>query len=757
MRRVLFTLLALLSTLSLMAQSTDVDERIGELISKMSLEEKFGQLNLLSNPMRSTGASTDEQVVLNTHAMIREGRAGNFLNVVGAEQTYQLQKIAVEESRLGIPLLFGLDVIHGLKTIFPIPLADAASFDREAMWKSAHYAAKESAACGVNWTYAPMLDVSRDPRWGRVMEGAGEDTYLASEAGLARIRGFQGDDLSDGQTIAACAKHFVGYGASIAGRDYAAVDVSKRSLYDIYLPPFKAAADAGVASFMSAFNTVNGEPASTSRWLLTEVLREEWGYQGFVVSDWNSVLETLHHGTSIDTLDAAYNGIRAGLDMDMCGRAYLKSADGVMARGGVSQEMIDAMVARVLRAKFDLGLFDDPYKYCSVEREQSEILTDEAMEASLDVARRSIVLLKNDQQTLPLSKNIASIAVIGPLADDKDAPIGNWRAEADYDAAVSLLEGIRSAVGSQVEVTYAKGCDLVVDSNRLFHSQLTINQSDKSGFAEAIATAQSADVVVVAVGETALMSGECRSYADISLKGVQAELIEALRECGKPIVMALFTGRPLVLTDVVDNVDAILNCWFLGSRSGDAIADVIFGDYNPSAKLPMTFPRHAGQVPICYSELNTGRPYTSYPESFSSRYRDVVNAPLFAFGYGLSYTTFDYESIELSAQRINMSQELTINVRVSNSGDRDGEEVVQLYVRDLHGKGISRPLKELKGFEKVEVKAGESTTVSFTLTPEQLSYYRLDEIYAPEAGYFEIYVGGSSDNLPLKAKFELID
>ncbi len=757
MRRVFLTLLALLSITTISAKGGDkVDKRIEKLISKMTLEEKFGQLNLLSNPMRSTGASTDEQVVLNTHSMIREGKAGNFLNVVGAEQTYALQRIAVEESRLGIPLLFGFDVIHGLKTIFPIPLADAASFDREAMELSARYAAIESAACGINWTYAPMIDVSRDPRWGRVMEGAGEDTYLTTEAGLARIRGFQGDDMSDENTIAACAKHFVGYGASIAGRDYAAVDVSMRSLQDIYLPPFKAAADAGVASFMSAFNTVNGEPASTSEWLLTKVLRDQWGYEGFVVSDWNSVLETLHHGTSIDTLDAACNAIRAGLDMDMCGRAYLKSAEGVM-RSGISMDRIDAMVARILRVKFDLGLFDDPYKYCNVDRERSEVLSQEAFDASLDVARRSIVMLKNDESVLPLSKSIGKIAVVGPLAADKDAPIGNWRGEGDYDSAVSLLEGIRAAVDPSVEVTYAMGCELVVDSNRLFHSQLSVNDSDTSGFEEAVAIASAADVIVVAVGETALMSGECRSYADISLKGVQAELIAELAKCGKPIVMALFTGRPLVLTDVVDNVDAMLNCWFLGSMSGEAIADVIFGDYNPSAKLPMTFPRHAGQVPMSYSELNTGRPYTSYPESFSSRYRDVVNAPLFAFGYGLSYTTFEYESLELSAESIGMSGELTATVTVRNSGERDGEEVVQLYVRDLHGKGVSRPLKELKGFEKVAIAAGESTKVSFTITPEALAFYRLDESFAPEAGAFEIYVGTSSDNLPLKAKFELLD
>ncbi len=754
MRRV-FLPLILLCALFGCTQHSQKEQFISSLISQMTLEEKFGQLNLLSNPMRSTGASADEQSVMNTHEMVRSGRVGNFLNVVGAEKTYELQRIAVEESRLGIPLLFGLDVIHGLKTIFPIPLADAASFDRGAMELSARYAAMESSASGINWTYAPMIDVSRDPRWGRVMEGAGEDTYLTTEAGLARIRGFQGTDLSDDRSIAACAKHFVGYGAPLAGRDYAGAELSRRALYDTYFPPFKAAADAGVASFMSAFNTVAGEPASTSEWLLSDVLREEWGYDGFVVSDWNSVLETLHHGTSRDTTDAAYNALRAGLDMDMCGRAYLKSRDAVMARGGISERDIDKMVERVLSVKYDLGLFDNPYKYSQKERERSEILTAEALLASEDVARRSIVLLKNRGNILPLDKDIGSIAIVGPLAADKDAPIGNWRAEGDAHSAISLVEGIDAAVGKSVELYYAKGCDLVLNEEVKFHSQLKINETDRSGFAEARRAAQKADVVVVAVGETAMMSGECRSYADLELQGLQAELIKELKKVGKPIVLALFTGRPLVLTDVVDDVDAVLNCWHLGTRSGNAIADVIFGKYNPSAKLPMTFPRHLGQVPMSYSELKTGRPYSTDEENFGSRYRDVPNAPLYEFGFGLSYTTFEYDNITLSSNTMAMDGSIQIEVTLRNTGNRCGEEVVQLYIRDLLASGISRPLKELKGFEKVEIAAGESTKVQFNLQPDDLAYCHLDGSFAAEEGEFQIFVGGSSASLPLKAKFEL--
>ncbi len=739
--------------------ANNYDTKIEKLMKKMTLEEKLGQLNLISNPYISTGAGAAQADGHNSNIdeMIRSGKVGNFLNVLGAEETARLQKIAAKESRLGIPLLFGYDVIHGYKTMFPIPLADAASFDREAIEMSAKYMSIEAAANGLNWTYAPMVDISRDPRWGRIMEGAGEDVYLTSEASVARVKGIQGSSMGDALTMAACAKHFVGYGGAIAGRDYSSLDVSRRMLEEVYFPPFKAAVEAGVASFMSSFNTVNGEPASGSKWLMSDILRDEWGYDGFVVSDWASVAETIYHGSSENAIEATYNGLNAGVDMDMCGDLYINHTERLLKEGRVSIEQIDEMVRRVLRIKFELGLFDDPYRYSDKTRQEELTLSAENIEASREVAKRSIVLMKNEKQTLPLSKTTKRIAVIGPLAADTDAPLGNWRAQAESNSAVSLLEGIKAAVGSDCEVIYAQGCRLTNNESVDFFVQLDVEESDRSGFAEAIEAARSADVVVMALGEVAYMSGECRSYADISLKGLQSELLAEIYKVGKPVVLTLFTGRPLVLTNDVGNTDAILNCWLLGTESGNAIADVLFGDYNPSGKLPATFPYHLGQVPIYYSELNSGRPYNPDPLTFSTKYRDVPNSPLFAFGHGLSYTTFDYEGMTLSSNEISMDEELSITVKVKNSGNYDGSEVVQLYVRDLFGNGISRPLIELKGFEKIFIERGKSAEVTFTITPEDLAFYRLDKVFAPEAGEFEIFVGTASDNLPLSQRFTLTE
>ncbi|MFR9563765.1 MAG: beta-glucosidase BglX [Rikenellaceae bacterium] len=737
--------------------STDPQsQKIEQLIAQMTIEEKLGQMNLISDPYVSTGATVEvDPATKDLDELVRTGKVGNFLNLTGAAATHRLQKIAVEESRLGIPLLFGFDVIHGYKTMFPIPLADAASFDMEAVELSAYHSTIEAAANGINWTYAPMVDISLDPRWGRVMEGAGEDVYLTTQVGLARIKGIQGSSLEDENTIAACAKHFVGYGAAEGGRDYATIELSERTLRNVYFPPFKAAADAGVASFMSAFNTVQGVPASTNKWLLTDVLRGEWGYDGFMVSDWDSVQETIAHGTASDDKHAALNGIRAGVDMDMASEVYINHGAELLAEGKINEEQLDEAVRRVLKIKFDLGLFDDPYKYSNVDREQSQTLTKEAHDASRDVARKSIVLLKNEKNTLPISKSIKRIAVIGPLADDKDAALGNWRGHATSNTAVSLLEGVRAAVGRDVEVVYAQGCRLVNNDDMHFFTPLEINTSDRSGFAEAVRVAKSADVVIMAVGETAFMSGECRSYTDIELKGLQVELMGEIEKVGKPTVMALFTGRPLVLTEVVDMPEAILNCWLLGSEAGHAIADVLFGDYNPSAKLPMTFPYHAGQVPIYYSQLNGGRPYDPEQWGFSSKYRDAPNTPLYAFGYGLSYTTFDYSNLALSSSQISMNGELRVSFDVKNSGVFDGAEVVQLYVRDMLGNQVSRPLLELKRFEKRELKRGESAKFEFTITAEDLAFWRIDNKFAAEAGEFTIFVGSSSDNLPLNARFTL--
>lgn len=742
-----------------LSYAQNYDNKIKKLMKKMTLEEKIGQLNLISNPYVSTGtgaASVDEHNA-NFDESIRNGSVGSFLNVLGAEETYRLQKIATKESRLGIPLLFGYDVIHGYKTMFPVPLADAASFDREAIEMSAKYMTIEAAANGVNWTYAPMVDISRDPRWGRIMEGAGEDVYLGSEAAVARVRGIQGESMSDVATMAACAKHFVGYGGAIAGRDYSSLDVSRRMLEEVYFPPFKAAVKAGVASFMSSFNTVNGEPASGSKWLMTDILRDAWGYDGFVVSDWASVAETIYHGSSADALDAAYQGLNAGIDMDMCGYLYTNHTKELLASGKITIEQIDELVRRILKVKFELGLFDNPYKYSDKAREDKYTYAVENLEASREVAKRSIVLMKNEKEVLPLSKKGTKIAVIGPLANDSDAPLGNWRAQADSNSAVTLVDGIKAAVGSDCEVVYVEGCRLINNESVDFFVQLDVEENDRSGFAAAIEAARVADVVVMALGEVAYMSGECRSYADISLKGLQSELLAEIYKVGKPVVLTLFTGRPLVLTNDVKNTDAILNCWLLGSESGNAIADVLFGDYNPSGKLPATFPYHLGQVPIYYSELNSGRPYDSNPLTFSTKYRDVPNAPLFAFGHGLSYTTFKYESIKLSSKQIGMNDELKITAKVTNNGKYDGNEIVQLYVRDIVGKGVSRPLIELKGFEKVFIKKGETVTVEFTIKPEDLAFYRLDKQFAPEAGEFTVFVGTASDNLPLKENFTLVE
>ncbi len=733
----------------------DLQPKIDALLSKMTLEEKLGQLNQFSDPYLSTGSGENIEHNKNYDEKIRQGQVGSFLNVVGAEETMRLQKIAVEESRLGIPLMFGFDVIHGFKTMFPIPLADAASFDRTAMRQSARIAAIEAAANGLNWTFAPMVDISRDPRWGRIMEGAGEDVFLGKEAAKARIKGFQGNDLSDANTIAACVKHFAAYGAPEGGREYNTVDMSDRSLYDVYLPPFKAAIDAGAATVMSAFNTNGGVPASGDHRLQTEILRNQWGFKGFVVSDWTSVPELIDHRSAKSPIDAAYYGLQAGVDMDMMGSLYLDYGKQLIDEGKISMAQIDEMVSRILRVKFQLGLFSDPYQYHNKALQDSLTLHPGHLQAARDIAKKSIVLLKNDRQTLPITQNTKRIAVIGPLANDKDAPLGNWRAKADPFTAVSLLEGIKAAAGTRFEVLYAEGCKLTTNYPHGFFTKVEINNTDRSGFAEAIQVAKKADIVVVALGETAYMSGECRSYADISLKGLQLDLLKEIEKTGKPVVLTLLAGRPLVLTDVVDHADAILNCWLLGSESGNAIADVLFGDYNPSAKLPASFPYHVGQIPVYYEHLPTGRPTNPDPNGFISQYRDIPNEPLFAFGYGLSYTTFAYSNLELSADKMGATDSLTISATISNTGKYNGEEVVQLYVRDVVGKGVSRPVLQLKGFEKVMIGKNDSREVTFTLSPADLAFYRLDNTIGPEAGSFEVFVGTSSDHLPLHAKFEL--
>lgn len=737
--------------------NNEMEKKVSELIKQMTLEEKLGQLNQFSNPYISTGTSESMEQNQNYDDMIRKGLVGSFLNVLGAEETMRLQKIAIEESRLGIPIIFGYDVIHGYKTMFPIPLADAASFDREAMKLSTRIAATEASANGIHWTFAPMVDISRDPRWGRIMEGAGEDVFLGEQAAIARIKGFQGDDLSEAGTIAACAKHFAAYGAAYGGRDYNMADMSERMMREVYLPPFKAAVDAGVATFMSAFNTNGGVPASGDKWLQTDVLRNEWGFDGFVVSDWTSVTELMAHSVAETPYDAAFSGLNAGVDMDMMGRLYLDYGQKLIDDKKITISQIDEMVKRVLRIKYKLGLFTNPYQYHDKKRQEELTLHPDHLAASRDVAKKSIVLLKNENNVLPITDKIKRIAVIGPLANDKDAPLGNWRGNSDPNTAVSLLEGITKAAENKFEIVYAEGCKLTTNYPHTFFSPVEINNNDRSGFADAISAAKKADAVIVALGETAYMSGECRSYADISLKGLQVELLREIKKTGKPVILALFTGRPLVLTDAVEHADAILNCWLLGSESGNAIADVVFGKYNPSAKLPASFPYHVGQIPVFYEELPTGRPNNPDPFGFGTKYRDIPNEPLFAFGYGLSYTTFEYSNFSLSKTNISMSETIEIKATIANTGQYDGEEVVQLYIRDLIGNGVSRPLKQLKGFEKVLIKKGEKTEVTFTIKPGDLAFYRLDKTFGPEAGKFEVFVGPASNNLPLKGTFELTE
>lgn len=755
--RTLFISTVVAAGLLLAACETKTDDRVEELISKMTLEEKLGQMNQVSNPYLSTGTGETNTQNEGYDDMIRAGSIGSFLNVIGAEETRRLQKIAVEDSRLGIPLIFGFDVIHGFKTLFPIPLAEAASFDRQAMEKSARIAAIESAANGLHWTFAPMVDVSRDPRWGRIMEGAGEDVFLGSEAAIARVKGFQGENLSDSNTIAACAKHFLGYGAAVGGRDYYMADMSERMMREVYFPPFQAAVKAGVATFMSSFNTNGGVPASGDKWLFTDVLRHEWGFEGFVVSDWASVAEMVNHGSAETPEEAGAQGINAGIDMDMMGNLYMPFGKKLLDEGKITMAQIDDMVRRILKVKEQLGLLDDPYRYCDVNRQKNLTLHPDHLKAARDIARKSIVLLKNERKILPLSAQNKRIALIGPLAADKDAPLGNWRGMVDPNSAVSLLEGLKAALGSEAELLYAEGCKLTHNTNHAFFTQLDVNTTDKSGFSDALAAARKADVVVMALGETAYMSGECRSYADLSLKGLQLELLKEIKKLGKPVVLTLFTGRPLVLTDVVDHADAILNCWLLGSESGNAIADVLLGNYNPSGKLPASFPYHVGQVPVFYSQMSTGRPYNPDPNSFSSKYRDIPNEPLYPFGYGLSYTSFEYKGMRMNTNRLSSGEVLKISVDIQNTGPCDGEEVVQLYVRDLAGKGVSRPMLELKGFEKVMVPKGESRQIEFALTPEDLAYLRLDGQFAPEAGKFQLYAGSASNQLPLTGEFEFVE
>ena len=705
--------------------NTAIEQRVDSVLSLMTLDEKIGQMVLYTSDWDVTGPTLKAGYMDD----IRNGNCGNIFNAHTAAYVRKLQKIAVEESRLKIPLLFGYDVIHGHRTIFPISLGESCSWDLEAIEKGSRVAAIEAAASGLNWTFAPMCDISVEPRWGRVSEGAGEDPYLGSRIAEARVRGFQGktNDLSDSLTILACVKHFAAYGAPQAGRDYNTVDMSHRVFLDNYLPPYKAAINAGAMSIMTSFNELDGVPATANKYLFTDLLRNELGFKGFVVTDYTAINELVNHGVAANEEEAGKLAVNAGVDMDMQGEIYFKYLKKQVENGEVDVKLVDDAVRRVLRVKFMLGLFDDPYKYCNEEREKRLIYAPEHLDAALDVAKKSMVLLKNDNEVLPLKKS-EKIAVIGELANSKRDLLGSWKAAGDWDFMSSTLDELK-AYNGEANVFYAEGVKKM--------------GTDKSGFPAAMAAARRADKIVMVIGEDWEWSGEAASRTDISVPGVQTDLLAELKKLGKPIVVVLMNGRPLILTRENELADAILETWYAGTMGGKAITQVLYGDYNPSGKLTMTFPLNLGQIPIYYNAKNTGRPIYLPNDKYKSKYIDSPNDPLFAFGYGLSYTTFEYSDIKLSANELAEGGKIQAKVTVKNTGKYDGEEVVQLYIRDLVG-SVTRPLKELKGFEKVMIKFGESKEITFNITPDLLAFHRLDMSFGTEPGDFKVYIGSNS-------------
>lgn len=724
------------------AQQETIDQKVNALLKKMTIEEKIGQLNQYTGDNSATGPIT---INPNKQAEIKAGLIGSMLNIVGTKYTRQYQELAMQ-SRLKIPLLFGQDVIHGYKTTFPLPLAEAASWDLQAIELAARVAAVEASASGIHWTFAPMVDISRDPRWGRVMEGAGEDTYLGSKIAYARVKGFQGNKLGDLNSVMACVKHFAAYGAAVGGRDYNSVDMSERMLWETYLPPFKAALDAGAATFMNSFNDLNGIPATGNAHLQRDILKGKWNFQGFVVSDWGSIGEMVAHGYSKDLKAAALSAITAGSDMDMESNAYRYHLADLVKEGKVPVELIDDAVKRILRKKFELGLFDDPYKYSDQKRADKALSNPEHRKAALDVAQKSIVLLKNENETLPLSKNLKTIAFIGPMVKEYKENMGFWSVElpeVDYNKwIVSQWDGLQNKVGKNTKLLYAKGCE--------------VDGDNKDGFAEAVATAKQADVVILSIGERRDMSGEAKSRSDIHLPGVQEDLVKAIQATGKPVVVLVNAGRPLIFNWTADNVPAIVYTWWLGTEAGNAIANVLFGDYNPSGKLPMTFPREVGQIPIYYNHYSTGRPAKDEDsKNYVSAYIDLKNSPKFPFGYGLSYTKFNYSDLKLSSTKMKNNETIKVSFQLSNAGKVAGEEVVQLYLKDKFG-SVVRPVLELRDFQKIKLNAGESKTIEFTIGKEKLSFYNDKLEFVAEPGDFEVMIGASSADIKLKSNFELL-
>jgi beta-glucosidase len=721
-------------------------EFISELLSKMTLEEKIGQLNLPTSGDITTGQANSSNVAKS----IEEGRVGGLFNIKSVQKIKEVQKIAIEKSRLKIPLLFGMDVIHGYETTFPIPLGMSCTWDMKLIERSAQIAAQEATADGINWTFSPMVDISRDPRWGRVSEGSGEDPFLGSQIAKAMVNGYQQNDLSKNNTLLSCVKHFALYGASEAGRDYNTVDMSRIRMYNDYFPPYKAAIDAGVGSGMASFNEIDGIPATGNKWLMTDVLRKQWGFNGFVVTDYTGLSEMIPHGIGdLQTVSAL--ALNAGIQMDMVSEGFLSTLKQSLKENKITLEQIDNAVRLILNAKYDLGLFENPYKYCDENRAKTEIFTKNNREEARKTASKSLVLLKNSNQILPLQKQ-GTIAVIGPLADAKENMAGTWSVATKMENSISLLAGIKEVVGSSAKVLYAKGSNL--DADAAFEERATMfgktlhrdNRTKEELITEALKIANQSDVIVAAVGESAEMSGEASSRTNLEIPAIQKELLQALLKTGKPVVLVLFTGRPLVLNQENQTVPAILNAWFAGSEAGYAIADVLFGNENPSGKLTMTFPRSVGQVPLYYSHKNTGRPLMNQEgkfEKFRSNYLDERNEALFPFGFGLSYTNFEYSNYRISSDKMNFNEKITVSVDVANTGKYDGREVVQLYIRDVVG-SVTRPLKELKGFQKVEIKKGEKKTINFEISVEDLKFYNSNLEFLAEPGDFQVFLGTDS-------------
>ncbi|MFI5131042.1 MAG: beta-glucosidase BglX [Chitinophagales bacterium] len=740
--RISFLFLQLLF-LNCEAQRKTVDQRVDSVLRLMTLDEKIGQMNQYNGDWDATGPITHDGDKQN---QIRKGMLGSMLNVTGVDHTRTLQEIAMQ-SRLKIPLLFGQDVIHGYRTIFPIPLAEAASWDLDAIERSARVAAIEASAAGVHWTFAPMVDIARDPRWGRVMEGAGEDPYLGSLIAKARVKGFQGKGLGNTDALMACAKHFAAYGAAVGGRDYNSVDMSLRQLHETYLPPFKAALDAGAATFMNSFNDLNGIPATGNSYLQRDVLKGQWKFKGFMVSDWGSVGEMINHGFSKDNYEAAMQAANAGSDMDMESRSYIQNLSRLVKEGKVKLAVIDDAVKRILSKKFELGLFEDPFRFCNGERERQQRNNEEHLASEKEMARKSIVLLKNEGQLLPLQKTTGgarTIAMIGPFVKGVRDHLGFWSYEWPDDSAriTTIWDAVRKKLTGDTKWVYAKGCN--------------INDTIRSGFAEAVAVASNADIVIMTVGEARDMSGEAKSRNNIQLPGVQEELIKAIHATGKPMIVLISAGRPLIFDWTADNAQAILYTWWLGTKASDAIADVLSGDYNPSGKLPMSFPRTEGQIPIYYNHYNTGRPATSDSDRFyRSAYIDLSIYPKYEFGYGLSYTTFQYSDLLLNKKKMKVGEKIEVTMKLTNTGKYSGEEVVQLYIRDRVG-SVVRPVKELKDFQKIKLNPGESKIIRFTIDKEKLSFFNDKLLWINEPGEFDLMIGSSSEDIRLKDSFELI-